>query len=213
MDGTTLKPRRVIGWDVDDTLFRSTERIEKEALKLYGVGPDQAVLRREGIDKAFPTLSKEQVEALLGISWENPDNPPRLMSPNIPKIFDQLHALDFQNAIVTASRGNTGNIQLVLQNCGIDYDHFVHVTDRAQKIIPWVLVLVDNSPRTASIYGEAGRPVLWFDNRDIDNDMRASVLKYETVIPFKELEEVPELLKSNEKLREFIRRAERLHQD
>ena len=208
MQSTHLKPRRVIGWDVDDTLFRSGERMDQEAFRLYGVHADPDISRREGIDKAFPTLSKEQVGMVLRISWENPDNPPRLANPRIPRIFDEVSALGFQNAIVTGTHGNIDNMQLVLHNVGIPYDHFEHVTSRAQKVIPWVLALVDDSARTAVHYGEAGRAYLWLDEKVLDPDVRERALRYKTVFPIKTLDEVPKMLAEDESLRGLIKSKE-----
>jgi hypothetical protein len=196
-------PPKTIGFDVDNTLVDTGSLAIAYAKSEFGVEPSPE-LRTEGITKAFPTLTRDQVSQILSLAWIAPEKLAPI-HPDTQSVFDEIRSCGFDIAIVTASFGNPENIKLWLNNNGITYDHFYHVKETRGKLEVPTHVLVDDSIRTGLMFAEAGKPYLWMEG-DVTKETRSRLVSYPTVFPIKTLDDVPRLLSSNNLLIGLLRK-------
>jgi hypothetical protein len=207
---TPVVPRRIAGFDFDETLVRSRDAAIAAAKRMFGVEPVQEILRTKGLTSAFPTLSETQLDAVLAAPLENW----RELEPTsdrIPEIFRETRKAGFDAIyIVTGTRGRHDLARLWFSHHGIEYDAFVSVKHGSQrKSDVWTSVLADDSIATGLEFGRLRRPYLWVRNgSEVDRGTREELLRHGSVVEVMNLEQVPYVLAHDQKFLSALRRSE-----
>ena len=200
----TVEPRRIAAFDIDGTLVNTPEIAINYARNVMKASFDPDLYRTGGIERAFPKLTKPQLHRALSHSWSNLDTI-SLLNPKTQQIFDELRRDKWEIALLTASRGEDRQIRKYFdEKAKVTYDYFMHVGGREEKAAAPVSFIVDDSRRTAKVFGERGKPFIWF-SKDSDPQIVAEILAYKSVFSVYDIDQVPEMVRTNERFLKLLR--------
>ncbi len=162
MQKITAPFTRKLGVDIDGNVANTPKCIRDYVEDKYKISVDLPTIRRIGISKAYPTLTKEQMDDVLESSWRDPDSI-ELMHPDIPKFLrkacfgETIHYIPYG---LSASRGQLPAILRFSSIHDLPLFDILKLGDKNAKAGTAVDVQIEDSVRVARGFGEAGKPIV-----------------------------------------------------